>query len=353
MRRRKLTIPLAVLAVVVAIAAAVVLRKTAPPEPVRLLPEAEGYVYLNLKPLRRAGLLDKMPPVQLDPDYDDFVKQTGFEFERDLDEVAVAVHAPPAPAVGGTPNQPTENRYSEVIVAHFDGQRAHDFFKKYAQSTDTYRDREIFNIPRENRMVRVCILGPELVAVSNNNDPAIIRGMVDRSRKLALPFGGPSLVRGHYSKLPFGTLAWAIADIARGSSQNKAFILPGGYDLFFPPDTVMVASLRYLGSINLRVQALTTSDDAARRITDQLSAFLAVFRTLELDAGGPDPDVKGFFDSIKVQQDGPKAELTADLPKGFLKKLLTEPPPEIQPAAPAPEAQPEKPQPKRHHKHQR
>lgn len=345
MRRRKLTIPLAVLAVVIAIAAAVVLRKTAPPEPVRLLPEAQGYLYLDLSPLRKADLLDKMPPVQLDPEYDEFVKQTGFKFERDLQEAAIAVHTP---AVGSPPS--AENRYSEVIVAQFDGQRARDYLKKSAQSIDSYHDRDIYNVPREDRTVRVCILGPDIVAVSNTNDPTIIRGMIDRYRRLALPFGGPKLVREHYRTLPFGTLAWAIADIGQGSTTSQTLVLPGGYSLFFPPDTVMVASLRYLGSIDLRVRAITTSEDAARRITDQLSAFLAVFRTLELSAGGPDPDVKGFFDSIKVQQDGSKAELSADLPKGFLKKLLTEPPPEIQSTVPA---EPPKPQPKKHHgKHQ-
>jgi hypothetical protein len=344
MKRRKLTIPLGVLAVAIAIAAAVLLRKTAPPEPVRLLPEAQAYVYLDLSPLRTAGLLDKMPPVPLDPDYDQFVKETGFQFERDLQEAAIAVHTPAVNSPG-----PAENRYSEVIVADFDGQRARDFLKKSAKSIDTWHDRDIYNIPREDRVVRVCILGPDIVAVSNNSDPAIIRGMISRYHKLALPFGGPTLVGEHYRALPFGTLAWAIADIGQGSTTNKTVALPGGYDLFFPPDTVMVASLRYLGSINLKVQALTTSEDAARRISDQLSAFLAVFRTLELDAGGPDPDVKEFFDSIKVQQDGDKAQLTADLPKGFLKKLLTEPPPEIQPTTPAPE--PPKPQAKKHKRH--
>jgi len=342
MRRRKFIIPLAVLAVAIAIALAVLLRKTAPPEPVRLLPEAQAYLYLDLSPLRAAGLLEKMPPVQLDPEYDKFVKETGFQFERDLEEAAIAVHEQPPAAPG-----PNEKRYSEVIVAKFDGQRARDYLKKVAQSIDTYHEREIYNVPREDRIVHVCILGPDLVAVSNANDPTIIRGIISRYRKLALPFGGPKLVREHYSALPFGTLSWAIADVGEGSTTNTALVLPGGYDLFFPPNTVMVASLRYLGSIDLKVRAITSSDDAARRITDQLSAFLAVFRTLELSAGGPDPDVKAFFDSIKVQQDGKSARLSADLPKGFLQKMLTEPPPEIQPATP-PEAK--KPQPKKHPK---
>lgn len=343
-RRRKFTIPLALLAVAIAIAAAILLRKSAPPEPVRLLPEAQAYLYLNLKPLRRAGLLDKMPAVQLDPEYDSFVKRTGFEFERDIEEAAIAVHTP---AAGDAVH---ENHYSWVVVGRFDGQRIRDFLKQYAQSTETYKEREIFVIPRQGYIDRVCLLAPDLIALSTTDDPSIIRGIIDRYRKLALPFSGPSLVKAHYSGLPFGTLAWVIAEIGRGAGQNKAVVLPGGYDLFFPPDTVMVGSVRYLGSINLDVKALTTSDDAARRITDQASAFLAVFRTLELNASGPDPDVKGFFDSIKVQQDGSIAELTADLPKGSIKKLLTEPPPEVQPA-PAPE--PEKPQPKQRHKRRR
>ena len=350
-KRRKYIIPLAVLAILIGIGVSVLLRKEAPPEPVRLLPEAQGYLYLNLSPLRRAGLLQKMPPVQLDPEYDQFIKETGFQFERDLEQAAIAVHA--QPAVSGAPStQQKEDRFSEVIVAHFDGERARAYLKKLAKNIATYRERDIYNIPREDRTVRVCILGPELVAVSNTDDPMIIRGIIDRYRKLALPFGGPPLVKQYYRKLPFGTLAWAIADIGHGEEHNKAVVLPGGFDLFFPPNTIMVASLRYLGSIDLKMQAVTSTPDAAQRVTDQVNAYLGIFRTLEMNALGSDPDVKTFFESIKIEQDGNKAQLTADLPQGFLKKLLTEPPPEIQPTPAAP-PQPEKPQPRRHAKRRR
>jgi hypothetical protein len=351
MKRRKLTVLLAVSAVLIAIGAAVLLRKTAPPEPVRLLPEAQTYLYIDLKPLRAAGLLNKMPPVQVDADYDQFVKETGFEFERDLEQLAVAIHMPTVSSVPD-PRHPSENRYSEVIAAHFDAERAIAYLKKLTSKVEEYRGRDIYNVPREDRTVRVCILAPDLIAISNTNDPAVIHGIVDHYHKLAYPFSGPKLVREHYRQLPFGTLAWTIADVAPGASQNVALTLPGGFNLFIPPDTVMVGSLRYLTSIELLVQAQTTSEQGARRITDQLNAFLGVFHMLEAQASGGDPDVNAFFDSIKVQQDGKKAELTASLQKGFFKKVLTEPPPEIQPAAPAPAPEPEKPQPKKHkHKH--
>ena len=318
MKRRRLLIPLIVLAIVVLVAAAIFLRKAAPPEAVRLLPGAQAYVYINAGPLRRADI--KIPPVQLDPDYETFVKQTGFQFERDIDEAAFAVHTPP-------PNTPGENRYSEVFHAKFDSDKVRSYLHTLANRVDSYKDREIFNVPIEDRTVRVTLLGPDLVAISNVDDPLVIRGIVDRYKKLALPFGGPKLIRQYYRKLPFGTLAWAIADVARGEQGNKSFVLPGGFDLFFPPDTVALVSVRYLGSIDFKAEAITNSNQAAERITEQVSAFLALFRTLETNASGSDPDVKTFFDSLRVEREGSTAEINAELPKGFLKKILTEPPP--------------------------
>src|SRR3954470_6429426 len=104
MKKRRIFVPLIALAVViVAIAAAVLLRKAAPPESVRLLPEAQAYLYVNVGPLRRADI--QMSPVQLDPDYAQFVQETGFQFERDLDEAAFAVHVPEGDQTG-------ENRLS-------------------------------------------------------------------------------------------------------------------------------------------------------------------------------------------------------------------------------------------------
>jgi hypothetical protein len=48
--------------------------------------------------------------------------------------------------------------------------------------------------------VRVVILNYDSVAVSNHPDPDVIRGMLDRSRKLASPFGGPWLLRKFYRR---------------------------------------------------------------------------------------------------------------------------------------------------------
>jgi len=52
---------LLMLALMAALVVALVLRKAAPPEVARLLPESDAIVYANLKPLRAATHFDRSP----------------------------------------------------------------------------------------------------------------------------------------------------------------------------------------------------------------------------------------------------------------------------------------------------
>jgi hypothetical protein len=326
--RRALWTAIAVVIVVAVIAGIFLLRKRAAPEAARLLPEAEGYVYMHLKPLRQAGMLKEFSSVAGEPEYKEFVAATGFQWDRDLDEAAFAIHAPSRP--GG------ENRYSEIFVGHIDTGRSSAYFNRISRSTERYREFEIYNIPVEGRTVRLALLGANMAAVTNVESPDVIHGMIDRYKRLASPFAGPKLLQEYYKHRPLGAVLWTILRVAPETAPPSSadqrprnmFILPGGYDLFFPAGTVVVGSVRYTGTIDIRAEAFTTSDDAARRITDQLGAFLAVFRSLEasMQPGGPDKDVKAFFDSLKVEQEGSHAVLHADVPPGFLKKIFAEPP---------------------------
>jgi hypothetical protein len=85
-----------VAAVVAVLAVAVFLRSKAPPEAARLLPESDGIIYINLKPCR-AFLRKHLKPPQRVPEYQQFVDETGVDWERDLDQVAVALHRMPDP----------------------------------------------------------------------------------------------------------------------------------------------------------------------------------------------------------------------------------------------------------------
>jgi hypothetical protein len=96
----------------------------------------------------------------------------------------------------------------------------------------------------------------------------------------------------------------------------------------FSKSAVIVASLRYLGSIHLRAEAFTGSDDEAAHLTEKLGTFLDLFRTanISVSPSGTDADVKALFDSVKVAQHKDRAEVTAMVPVGFLRKMLSEAP---------------------------
>ena len=329
--RRRLPILFGVVLVIAAIALAVVLRQHAPPEPARLLPGADGYFYVNLKWIRRANIVGQIPDVPHEPEYEQFIQSTGFQFERDLDQAAFAIHYPGIRR-SATPDPP---RFSEVFVGRIDGERLRAYLGKISGSVENYRSVDIYNIPLEGRTLRVAVLGFDTVAASNHDDPMVIRGIVDRSRKVASPFGGPALLRRYYKNVPLASLGWAIFKVDPVDNLPSRNALSF---LFSKPATV-VASARYLGRVHFRAEAFTGSKDEAQRLTEQLGTFLQLFHTAEgtVSTPGSDPDVKAFFDGLKVQQHDDRTVLTAAIPPGFLRKAVASPPAELQPA-PAPPA---------------
>jgi len=313
--RRSFPIIVAVLLVVAAVALVVVLRKHAPPEPARLLPGADGFVYFNLQWMRRANLLGELPPVPHDADYDQFIQATGFQFERDLDEAAFALHY-------SQPGVPP--RFSEVFVGKIQGQLLRAYLKKLSSYAETYRSVDIFSIPLEGRTVRVAILGIDTVAASNMDDPQVIRGIVDRSRKLASPFAGPALLRQNYKHVPFASLAWGIFKIDPSRFRSGV----GGWSLWFSQPAVGVASMRYLRELHLKAVAFTGSEQDARSVIDHAGTYLEIFRSAEIstNAQGGDPDVKALLDSLKLEQQKDRAVLSATVPVGLIRKVLAEAP---------------------------
>jgi hypothetical protein len=350
-RRRIFIISLCVLLFVVAVGSVVMLRKQAAPEAARLLPEADAVIYVDFGTVRNLTAFDQQQLPKLAPGYDQFVKDTGFAFERDLDEAAMAVHR-------GNTRKPihAETRYSEILVGHYDQTKLAQYLRQHSRSVETYRDIDVYSIPIENRTLRVALLAIDTVAISNVEDPGIIRGIIDRFRKVALPFGGPALVHKYYSKVPLGSLLWAIARIpattsavtpGASSAPNRSpsapsFSLPGGIDIGLPGSSDVVVSLRMLTTIHARAEFYTASEDAARTFTEQTTTFLALFRSIQANtAPGPgDADVKAVFDSIKVNQKGDRAEVLATIPPSFLRKLVNEPARNAVQGEPAPIAPP-------------
>jgi len=329
--RRTFPIVLAVVVIAAAVTLAVQLRKHAPPEAARLLPGADGFFYLDLASARKANSGNPLPAVSHDPEYERFIRETGFQFERDLDEAAFAIHYPASWPGGGTGGSAPEPRFSEVLVGKFHGEQLTGYLRQIAKSVDSYHSVDIFTILVEGRSLRVALLSADSVAASNHDDPAVIEGMIDRSRRLASPFGGPSLLRQYYKDVQLASLAWAVARIDPAARDAGIW-----GTLFAKPATIVVSG-SYLSplhlvpsAVHLRAEAFTQSPDDARAITDKVTLFLDVTRAAEVSVGthGTDADVKAFFDSLKIKQEDDRVVLTAAMPLSFLRKLVSGFPPE-------------------------
>lgn len=322
MRKYGKLLILALLLVVIAVGAVVFYRRIErPPEAARLLPPGDLLFYVNFKPAHLWDL-NKSRPVELEGDYRDFVQQTGIQFERDLDEVAVSRR-------DNADGSDVES--SEVFVGRFDRARLKSYLQKASSTTETYAGQTIFSIPNEGHLVRVCILDGARVAVTNMPSAEPMHGMIDRLSQSA---SGSPLLESYYPNVPVTSLAWLIDRIPANSNAPQ---LPGGLNFSFLENTIAVASLRYNGEVLFQADVIAPTEADARNVMESAKTFLAVYRTAGrvFRTKGSDADVKAALDSIQVNQKGNVAVFNATLSQRFIKKIV-EAQPESLTAAPSP-----------------
>jgi hypothetical protein len=310
------------LALIVALIAAVWLRKHAPPEVARLLPESDAIVYINLEPLRAATHFERTP-VTRSPDYQHFVDATGIVPERDLDAAAFALHRMDNP---NGPNGPVA--FSEVFEGRFDGARLARYLSSIASSHEEYVGHTVYTIPIEGRSLRVAQLGYDTIAASNMPTTEQIHAMLDRYRASASPFSGSSLLAARYRDVPLLSSAWAIGHVGLPFSE-RGYITVFGLRLPLPEDTTFVASLRVgLGALHLRIEQIAPTEEDAARSASALDSLLHIFQAIqpriEAQSDGADNQaMHEFTSSIQIEQHKERAVLTANLPLELLKKLVT------------------------------
>jgi hypothetical protein len=270
-----------VAAVLLLLAVAIFLRSKAPPEAARLLPESDGILYVNLKPVR--SFLHKdvkdLKPVQRVPEYQQFVDAVGFDWERDLDEVAIALHRMPNP---NGPNGPVA--YSMVLVGKLTGKKLNGWLDAHSTARESYAGHTIYSIPSEGRTVRVAQIGYDMVAVSNTPTPEQIHSMLDRHRTAALPFAGSTLLARHYHEVPLLSLAWGVGQIGLPFNESGA-IRVFGFSLPLESDSTIIASVRWTGALRLRVEEIAPSDEIAASQAASLATLVTLARGLTAPLG--------------------------------------------------------------------
>jgi hypothetical protein len=311
-----------VAAVLLLLGVAIFLRSKAPPEAARLLPESDGIIYFNLKPVRvflRKGL---KPPKRV-PEYQQFVDATGIDWERDLDAAAIALHRMPDP---NGPNGPVA--YSMVLVGRLTGQKLNSWLESHATARETYAGHTIYNIPSEDRTVRVAQIGYDMIAVSNFPTTEQVHSIIDRHRTAALPFSGSTLLAEHYHDVPLLSLAWGIGQVGLPFSENGAIRI-FGFSLPLEADSTIVASvtpgLPLANSAHLRVEEIASSDDVAASQAAALLRLVTLARvvTVPLSDNAPNRALKELLKTAEVTQKHNRVVATASVSPAYLSELTS------------------------------
>lgn len=323
MHRRTRRTLLIVAAVLVLLALAIFLRSKAPPEAARLLPESDGILYFNIKPVRTFMRKDLKPPQRV-PEYQQFVDATGVDWEQDLDQVAIGMHRMPDP---NGPNGPVA--YSMVLVGKITGQKLNDWLGAKATSRESYAGKTIYNITSQDRTVRVAQIGYDMLAVSNTPTSEQIHAIIDRHRSAALPFSGSSLLEKHYHDVPLLSLAWGVGQIGLPFSESGVIKI-FGFSLPLQDNSTIIASVApalpvpgSLGAVRLRVEEIAPSPDAAASQAANVATLVTLARgfTAQLGDNTANNGLKVLLKNAEVTQHRDRVVVTTTLPAGFLAKM--------------------------------
>jgi hypothetical protein len=312
---------LVMLAFIAALILALILRKAAPPEAARLLPESDAIIYANLRPIRAVTHFDRTP-VTRSPDYQHFIDATGVVPERDLDVAAFALHRMDDP---NGPNGPVG--YSEIFEGRFDGQRLAAYLATIATAREKYAGRDIFTVSitdgKLTRPLRISQLDYDSIAVSNMPTAEQIHSILDRHRSAASPFSGSSLLSARYRDVPLLSSVWGIGHIGLPFSE-RGYISIYGLQLPLPEDTTFVASLRYVGALHLRIEDIAPTEPDAAHTAETLTTLLGIFKSIQQVQGkNSDEAFRQTLASVKIEQHKDRAVLTANIPTELLHQFTS------------------------------
>ena len=305
MNRRTRRTLLVVAAVLILLAVAIFLRSKAPPEAARLLPESDGIFFVNLKPVRvilRKDIHKQLKPPDRVPEYQQFVDATGIDWERDLDQAAIALHRMEDPK---GPNGPVA--YSMVLVGKLTGPRLNAWLEGHATSRENYEGHVVYSIPSEDRTVRVTQIGYDMLAASNFPTAEKIHSMLDRHRTAALPFAGSTLLSEHFHEVPLLSLAWGVGQIGLPFNESGTIAILE-FQLPIQAESTIVASvapeLPLAGALRLRMEEIAPSENAAQSQAAALDGLISLARgfTAPLNESTANRGLKEVLKTAEVTQ---------------------------------------------------
>ena len=309
--------------------------------------QASTILFADVAGLRRApfaaDLYNWIPKTQVDSDYADFLRATGFDYERDLDLVAIAVIK--------TEN---ESRLFAAAKGRFDRKK----IEAYAARSGTRENRngqEIYSVPLSDSAHRIsfAFLGVDRIVVTDSDDLNSLTAPTSDS-------ADARAWRERFARLA-GSPVFAVIrqDAAAGSAL--AAQAPGG--LQSPELSTLINQLQWITlagkpsdrALRIVAEGECSNEQTSRQLSDLLSGMLVL---AQAGLNGPetrrglDPRlrdaylelVKGADVSRLDRGETKSVRIVFDLTSNFLTAVVTAPPTPSAPPAPAAK----KPAPKMH-----
>jgi hypothetical protein len=303
-RNRKLVFVLGFVLVAATIASALayhLIRR--PARAVLLVPDGNLLVYVNFMPMHFADMGPM--PFASNPQYQDFLAQTGFHFETDLDSLVLSASSPAE----------TSADMTGILTGKFDQDRLTAFLQKQPVETESYGGKTIFSLREGTQALRVCILDGKTVALAGGDSPESMHGIIDRATGAA---SSHWLLDNYYGEVPFGSVAWAIARVPGG--QDVTPVAARAMNLDFLRDSVTVVSLRYSGSLRFRAEFISSTKNGADQV------FHAINGALELARAGQgmrnqDKDLATVIEGTQLQQSGNRIVLSIVVPQDVITRM--------------------------------
>jgi hypothetical protein len=232
--------------------------------------EATAVVFADLAELRRspfaAEFYNWIPKNQADAEYADFLRQTGFDYERDLDRAAIAV----------IKNGTDTSKLFAIAEGRFDRKK----IEAYASQTGTRENhdgREIFSTPlNDGRKISFTFLGKEKVLLTDSAD------------LVALLYTSPAGSDAHEWRERFtreaGSPLFAVIRQDAGAGNPLASQTPGGFQS--PQLSALLDQLQWItlagkpqdNTLRVVAEGECTSEQTTRQLADLLNGILVMAR---------------------------------------------------------------------------
>ena len=229
-------------------------------------PDASAVLFADLAELRRAPfateLYNWIPKGQADAEYAEFLRETGFDYERDLDRAAIAV-------IKGE----KESKLFAVAEGRFDRKK----IEAYASRSGTRENRggrEIFSVPLSDsaRKISFAFLSSEKLAVTDSGDLVPFLAPVPNS-------ADARAWRERFTRVA-GSPVFAVMRQDAAAGSMLASRTPGGYQS--PQLSALLDQLQWItvagkpqdNALRIVADGECTSDQTAHQLADLLNGVL-------------------------------------------------------------------------------